>query len=106
MTAEIKHFTGSTQADLPPEKVLRAALTDELIEHVVVIIKRRGDREPSVATSSGEYFVQAGCEKYLRRLRREDANDWAKQLFGLLRDPLNASIVDRDEAVMRLKRET
>ena len=62
-----------------------------------------GDR---VVASSSDYFVQAGSEKHLRRLCREDANDWAQQLFGLLRDPLNASIVDRDEAVMRLKRET
>jgi SIR2-like domain len=51
------------------------------------------------AMASGDYFCQAGAQKYLRRLQGASYYDNASATYGLLRDPLNYAIVRRDAAV-------
>jgi hypothetical protein len=54
------------------------------------------------ASATGDYFVYAGAQKYLCRLKGLDGEDSATETYSLLRDPLNYAIVRRDAGVRML----
>lgn len=55
------------------------------------------------AWTAGDYFVYAGAQKYLQRLRGHEPTGEAGETYMLLRDPLNRALVHRDAAVRLLE---
>jgi hypothetical protein len=90
-------MAGSVQTILQSLGALRIAPLRILVERIMKSLL-------DVASITGDYFTYAHAQKYLNRLRGFSASADAIETYGLLRDPINYALVQRDRAVQSLQR--